>query len=143
MNRLTDKSNKKGKITTMLKVESTNQVFYVEGETYPINPETDKISEHPCEIYQGQSFYSVDDAVREMHRVATETARWYRNRKYCVTQRSKRKYLTTTLKTSDGFYTVYNVTYRKDDFTKRVIVNTREHAKKLLEENNQLYKCTE
>lgn len=127
----------------MLNVESTNQVFYVEGETYSIDPQTGKMNEHPCIGYQGQSFYTVDDAVREMHKVATEKAKWYRNRKYRVTQRSKRKYLTTTLKTSDGFYTIYNVTYRKDDFTKRVIVNTREHAKKLLQENDQLYACNE
>ena len=126
----------------MLKVESTNQVFYVEGETYAIDLSTGKMDEHPCIGYQGQSFYTVDEAVREMHKVAIEKAKWYRNRKYSVTQRSKRKYLTTTLKTSDGFFTIYNVTYRKDDFTSRVIVKTREHAKKLLEENNQLYACS-
>lgn len=126
----------------MLKVESTNQVFYVEGETYAIDPNTGKMDEHPCIGYQGQSFYSIDEAVREMHKVAIEKAKWYRNRKYRVTQRSKRKYLTTTLKTSDGFFTVYNVTYRKDDFTSRVIVKTREHAKKLLKENDQLYACS-
>lgn len=126
----------------MLKVESTNQVFYVEGETYAIDLSTGKMDEHPCIGYQGQSFYTVDEAVREMHKVAIEKAKWYRNRKYHVTQRSKRKYLTTTLKTSDGFFTIYNVTYRKDDFTSRVIVKTREHAKKLLEENNQLYACS-
>ena len=123
----------------MLKVESTNQVFYVEGETYAIDPNTGKMDEHPCIGCQGQSFYSIDEAVREMHKVATEKAKWYRNRKYRVTQRSKRKYLTTTLKTSDGFFTIYNVTYRKDDFTSRVIIETREHAKKLLKENDQLY----
>lgn len=127
----------------MLHVESTNPVFYVEGETYSINLKTGKMDEHPCIGYQGSCFYSVDEAVREMHKVATEKAKWYRNRKYKVTQRSKRKYLTTALKTGDGFYTIYNVTYRKDDFTKRVIVNTREHAKKLLQENNQLYTCSE
>ena len=126
----------------MLKVESTNQVFYVEGETYNIDLKTGKMDEHPYIGYQGQSFYTVDDAVREMHKVATEKAKWYRNRKYRVTQRSKRKYLTTTLKTSDGFFTIYNVTYRKDDFTSRVIVKTREHAKNLLEENDQLYACS-
>ena len=126
----------------MLKVESTNQVFYVEGETYSINSKTGKMDEHPCIGYQGQSFYSIDEAVREMHKVATEKAQWYRNRKYRVTQRSKRKYLTTTLKTSDGFFTIYNVTYRKDDFTSRIIVKTREQAKKLLKENDQLYACS-
>ena len=126
----------------MLKVESTNQVFYVEGETYAIDPNTGKLDEHPCIGYQGQSFYSIDEAVREMHKVAIEKAQWYRNRKYRVTQRSKRKYLTTTLKTSDGFFTIYNVTYRKDDFTSCVIVKTREHAKKLLKENDQLYACS-
>lgn len=126
----------------MLHIESTNPVFYVEGETYNIDLKTGKMDKHPCIGYQGACFYSVDDAVREMHKVATEKAKWYRNRKYRVTQRSKRKYLTTTLKTSDGFYTIYNVTYRKDDFTKRVIVNTREHAEKLLKENNQLYACS-
>lgn len=126
----------------MLHVESTNQVFYVEGETYSINPQTGKMDEHPCIGYQGACFYSVDEAVCEMHKVATEKAQWYRNRKYRVTQCSKRKYLTTTLKTSDGFFTIYNVTYRKDDFTGRVIVKTREHAKKLLEENDQLYACS-
>lgn len=125
----------------MLHVESTNQVFYVEGETYAIDSKTGKMDEHPCIGYQGQSFYSIGEAVREMHKVATEKAKWYRNRKYRVTQRSKRKYLTTTLKTSDGFFTVFNVTYRKDDSTGCVIVKTREHAKKLLEENNQLYAC--
>lgn len=126
----------------MLKVESTNQVFYVEGETYLIDSKTSKINEHPCIGYQGQSFYSIDEAVREMHKVATKKAKWYRNRKYRVTQRSKRKYLTTTLKTSDGFFTIYNVTYRKDDFTSRIIVKTREQAKKLLKENDQLYACS-
>ena len=126
----------------MLKVESTNQVFYVEGETYAIDLSTGKMDEHPCIGYQGQSFYTIDEAVREMHKVATEKAKWYRNRKYRVIQRSKRKYLTTTLKTSDGFFTIYNVTYRKDDFTSRVIVKTCEHAKNLLKENNQLYACS-
>lgn len=116
--------------------------FYVEGKTYSIDSKTGKMAEHPCIGYQGQSFYSIDEAVREMHKVATEKAQWYRNRKYRVTQRSKHKYLTTTLKTSDGFFTIYNVTYRKDDFTGCVIVKTREHAKKLLEENNQLYACS-
>lgn len=68
----------------MLHIESTNQIFYVEDETYSIDPKTGKMNEHPCIGYQGQSFYTVDDAVREMHKVATDKAKQTINKKQAI-----------------------------------------------------------
>lgn len=116
-------------------VKSNNRSFYVEGETYHIDCETGEIAKEPCVVHQGIGHYSLDDAVKDMHKTVTKVTQFYRNRKAFVEQRSKRKTLITTLRVnfeSDNFFAKYYITYRKDDNARPITVDNREQAEQLL-----------
>lgn len=116
-------------------IRSKNRSFYTEGETYNINRETGEIEKEPFTVHQGIGHYSLDDAVKDMHKTVTETAQFYRNRNAFVTQRSKRKALITTLRVnseSDNFFAKYYITYRKDDNARPITVDNCEQAKQLI-----------
>lgn len=86
-------------------------------------------------MHQGIGHYSLEDAVKDMHKTVTEIAQFYRNRNAFVEQRSKRKTLITTLRVnskSDNFFAKYYITYRKDDNARPITVANREQAEQLL-----------
>lgn len=117
-------------------IRSNNRAFYAEGETYHIDRKTGEIEKEPCVVHQGIGYYSLDDAVNDMHKIVTEIAQYYRNRNAFVEQRSKRKTLITTLRVnceSDNFFAKYYITYRKDDNARPVTVDNYKQAEQLLD----------
>lgn len=118
-----------------LMIQSKNRSFYTEGATYNIDRETGEMEKEPFTVHQGIGHYSLDDAIKDMHKTVTETAQFYRNRHAYVTQRSKRKTLITTLRVkseSDNFFAKYYITYRKDDNARPITVDTRKDAEQLI-----------
>ena len=61
-------------------IRSNNRAFYAEGKTYHIDRKTGEIEKEPCVVHQGIGYYSLDDAVNDMHKTVTEIAQYYRNR---------------------------------------------------------------
>lgn len=119
-------------------IQSKNRSFYTEGETYNINRKTGEMEKEPFTVHQGIGHYSLDDAIEDMHKTVTETAQFYRNRHAFVKQRSKRKTLITTIRVKseygncDNFFAKYYITYRKDDHSRPITVNTRKDAEQLI-----------
>lgn len=117
-------------------IQSTNKVFYAEGETYHIDRKTGEIEKEPCVVHQGIGQYSLEDAIKDMHETVTKRAQFYRNRNAFVEQQSKRKTLITTLRVnsdSDNFFAKYYITYRKDDNAKPITVDNCTQAEQLLD----------
>lgn len=118
-----------------LMIRSKNRAFYTEGATYNIDCETGKMEKKTFTVHQGIGHYSLDDAIKDMHKTVTETAQFYRNRHAFVKQRSKRKTLITTIRVkseSDNFFAKYYITYRKNDHSRPITVDTRKDAEQLI-----------